>query len=316
MRHILSIGSIAGLLLAAPAAAQTVAATASGVIDGTTMGPADCAQTFAIGVTIGCTRSGAAGASFSGSARVDDRGRLRGISGARHDGAETVTTGTASTSWTDTARFSAFDQTVLGLIFIRMDGTQFAGTDGDGTALGAATLSFMRLGVYRNGDRTTPTAFDEILLRRALLDYGTRQTHLLGTQSVVRGAPGTFAEEEVAADLTRFDLVLAFEIEPGVTSVDFFWQFATNSTLYPGFTGAAQTFYFSTASITGFQFLAEDGTDITALAGLTFDSGQDYPIGPPGAGAIPEPATWALLVTGFGLVGGALRRRLPAPARR
>ena len=29
----------------------------------------------------------------------------------------------------------------------------------------------------------------------------------------------------------------------------------------------------------------------------------------PGAGAVPEPATWALFILGFGAVGGALRRR-------
>ena len=31
-------------------------------------------------------------------------------------------------------------------------------------------------------------------------------------------------------------------------------------------------------------------------------------------GAIPEPATWAMLLTGFGLVGATMRRRAAATA--
>jgi hypothetical protein len=33
------------------------------------------------------------------------------------------------------------------------------------------------------------------------------------------------------------------------------------------------------------------------------------------AGVIPEPASWALMIAGFGLVGAAMRRQRLAPAR-
>jgi hypothetical protein len=32
-------------------------------------------------------------------------------------------------------------------------------------------------------------------------------------------------------------------------------------------------------------------------------------VGTPSVDAVPEPATWAMMIGGFGLVGGALRRR-------
>jgi hypothetical protein len=59
----------------------------------------------------------------------------------------------------------------------------------------------------------------------------------------------------------------------------------------------------------------------TFLTGV-FDMNQGFPFGPDvrlviadpgnGAGVIPEPATWAMLIAGFGLVGSALRRRREA----
>lgn len=54
-------------------------------------------------------------------------------------------------------------------------------------------------------------------------------------------------------------------------------------------------------------------------AGTTFDFfvpatliGLDPPIDP-GTGAVPEPATWAMMIAGFGAIGGALRRRRTKP---
>jgi hypothetical protein len=55
-----------------------------------------------------------------------------------------------------------------------------------------------------------------------------------------------------------------------------------------------------------------------ALSGwtLTAESGLDYrtafPLSPPAAGGVPEPASWAMLIAGFGLVGAMSRRRRQA----
>jgi PEP-CTERM motif len=59
-----------------------------------------------------------------------------------------------------------------------------------------------------------------------------------------------------------------------------------------------------------FNFDVPEGFDRVFFAaggggGFEFDN---FTIGA-GLSAVPEPATWAMLITGFGLVGGALRRR-------
>lgn len=71
----------------------------------------------------------------------------------------------------------------------------------------------------------------------------------------------------------------------------------------------------------GFRFASlpdeEPGPGGSNGPGTNQGSGQDgrepFPIpqpgDPTGAGAVPEPATWALMITGFGLAGAAARRR-------
>ena len=66
-------------------------------------------------------------------------------------------------------------------------------------------------------------------------------------------------------------------------------------------------------SLVGFRFDLGGGyqygfADVTGgrLAGIRFETTPGVAIG---LNAVPEPASWALLIAGFGLVGGAARRR-------
>ena len=75
------------------------------------------------------------------------------------------------------------------------------------------------------------------------------------------------------------------------------------------------------APISGTLTLAAGGTVTFLLGtgpdGYTFDStGLSLLItGPDAQGFVPEPATWAMMIGGFGMAGGALRRRKTASVR-
>jgi hypothetical protein len=65
-----------------------------------------------------------------------------------------------------------------------------------------------------------------------------------------------------------------------------------------------------------FRFLRIDGTSSGAISGSAgFDLDAIGLVNftevttPPGPGVVPEPASWAMMIAGFGLVGGAARRR-------
>ncbi len=98
--------------------------------------------------------------------------------------------------------------------------------------------------------------------------------------------------------------------------------------LTPG--GVAQLLRFSidgvdvgtqTASVSGFQFFGFSSTtafsSVKIVAGTGSGNAETYHLDNLrfAAAAVPEPATWAMMILGFGLIGGAMRSRQTAKVR-
>jgi hypothetical protein len=73
------------------------------------------------------------------------------------------------------------------------------------------------------------------------------------------------------------------------------------------FTTASIT-YIATGALTPISFTinaaSDKGSNDPLIDGVAFEL-----TAPGGVGAVPEPATWAMMLVGFGAVGGAMRRR-------
>lgn len=90
------------------------------------------------------------------------------------------------------------------------------------------------------------------------------------------------------------------------TSADFFFELrdANNSLLFSADNSVLSYTWNSAYSSGPLTFLfGNGGRGAVAVDNIAFDVRQIA------TGAVPEPATWAMLILGFGVVGGSLRRR-------
>jgi hypothetical protein len=61
--------------------------------------------------------------------------------------------------------------------------------------------------------------------------------------------------------------------------------------------------------------LTLSGADVSLVGGLRLTSSQNaFEIDNLSVAGVPEPASWAMMLAGFGMIGGALRRRSSAVA--
>ena len=163
------------------------------------------------------------------------------------------------------------------------------------TGSGLVSVASVGLGVAggANSQLDTNTAS----ARESLLISSDKAFSLSGLKLTSADSNDTLQIYGVGNDGTLTSLGFDGNIRSGLAGAASFVNSAGDTT--------ALTFLTETAFYKSFLFTTRVGGDVVYGGGR----GQGYLIQSLTADAVPEPATWAMLITGFGLVGAAARRR-------
>jgi len=133
-----------------------------------------------------------------------------------------------------------------------------------------------------------------------------------GTQTMLPNYYGTTtrvtAVDDALFTLQSFDFSEAFNFADDPTlQVTFVFDTTdgiVNRTLTPDSTVGMQTATFNISGISSFTFVTSNST-----WGENTIQTDNWTYSLDAAGGVPEPATWTMMILGFGAIGGSLRRR-------
>ncbi|MFW2830132.1 PEPxxWA-CTERM sorting domain-containing protein [Sphingomonas sp. ID0503] len=175
---------------------------------------------------------------------------------------------------------------------------QFLLTGKDLDTNAAVSLKTFCIDIFNTLKTGTFTRTDDVNVGGQYAAKQDQVMALLGNVSI------TSADTSAAVQLAVWEI--AYETSTTKYSLSDGWFSASGSSL-----SAAKTLangYLSKVTKGDWKALAN-----TQLNSLTADGNQDQiwlGTRPPQApGAVPEPASWAMMIAGFGLIGGAMRRR-------
>ena len=145
--------------------------------------------------------------------------------------------------------------------------------------------------------------------RGGLGDPGSQREALFyatGDELIINVPGGFTSLSFLHTNVNIFRTVRIFDDIEGRGTRIGFSSFPQTGSACPGFNAAFCPFSSFAAPFTGVarSVTFRGQANQLALDDITFDL-----VAMPGAGAVPEPATWATMLIGFGLIGGAMRRR-------